>query len=54
MDANAVLVIIFLQKSYGKVNGLATKFDLLEFRGGQPPLILVARFARTNVAEYVR
>jgi hypothetical protein len=26
----------------------------LEFRGGKPPLILVARFARTNVAEYVR
>ena len=26
----------------------------LESRGGKPPLILVARFARTNVADYVR
>ena len=25
----------------------------LEFWGGKPPLILVARFAHTNVAEYV-
>ena len=29
-------------------------YQWLEFRGGKPPLILVARFARTNVAEYVR
>jgi hypothetical protein len=27
---------------------------ILEFWGGKPPLILVARFAHTNVAEYVR
>jgi hypothetical protein len=26
----------------------------LGFRGGKPPLILVARSARTNVADYVR
>ena len=31
-----------------------TNIFILEFRGGKPPLILVARFARTNVAEYVR
>ena len=29
-------------------------FLVLEFRGGKPPLILVARVARTNVADYVR
>ena len=29
-------------------------YDRLGFRGGKPPLILVARFARINVADYVR
>ena len=34
--------------------GKLSNFDVLEFRGGKPHLILVARFVRTNVAEYVR
>jgi hypothetical protein len=35
---------------------LFLKYILLEFRGGKPPLIQIlgARFARTNVADYVR
>ena len=33
---------------------VGTNISVLEFRGGKPPLILIARFARTNVAEYVR
>ena len=35
------------------VNNLSL-YGLLEFRGGKPPLIQVAHFTRTNVAEYVR
>jgi hypothetical protein len=38
----------------GQIIAVCYFYFLLEFRGGKPPLILIARFARTNVAEYVR
>ena len=39
-----------------KLSGLSLNgiYLELESRGGKLPLILVARFARTNVADYVR
>ena len=33
---------------------ISSHFESLEFWGSKPPLILVTRFARTNVADYVR
>ena len=42
--------INILENSFEKCNFI----NSLESRGGKPPLILVARFARTNVADYVR
>ena len=47
---NFVIHIFIFKVLYANGRNMET----LEFRGGKPALILLARFARTNVAEYVR
>ena len=44
---------IFLSLESLFVNSVC-HFETLKFQGGKPPLILVARFSRTNVAENFR